>query len=111
MWKRIVDTGKRIFSSLINFLSRSNYNKTIINSILKWFPYIIGSIVTAVVAVLYSKIFDYSVSVSKLVKHNFPWLFFIITPCVFACRMVDRKKNIACSIGKWNSSINGGSEP
>jgi H+/Cl- antiporter ClcA len=98
MWKRIVDTGKRIFSSLINFLSRSNYNKTIINSILKWFPYIIGSIITAIVAVLYSKIFDYSVSVSKLVKHNFPWLFFIITPvCLLAGWWIVKKISPAAS--------------
>jgi H+/Cl- antiporter ClcA len=98
MWKKTINTGKRLISLLINFLNKSHFDKTIINSLIKWLPYIIGSIVTAGVAVLYSKIFDYSVSISKLVKTNVPWLFFIITPlCLLAGWWIVKKIALGAS--------------
>jgi H+/Cl- antiporter ClcA len=98
MWRKTVDIHKRIFSILNNFLRKRGYNSAIVTSFLKWLPYIVGSIVTAGVAVLYSKIFDYSVSLSKLLKGSSPWLFFIITPvCLLAGWWIVKKISIAAS--------------
>ena len=83
MWKKTVFFSKRVLGALYNYLLKLNVNISLINSLLKWLPYIIGSVVTAGIAILYSKVFDYSVNVSKLVKGNLPWLFFIITPAGF----------------------------
>ena len=98
MWRKTVDIHKRLFSALSNFLSARGYNRSIVTSLLKWLPYIIGSIVAAGVAILYSKAFDYSVLVSKFVKTNFPWLFFILTPlCLLAGWWIVKKISTAAS--------------
>ena len=98
MWRKTVEIHKRIFSALNIFLRRSHYNAAIVNSFLKWLPYIIGSIVTAGVAVLYSRVFDYSNELSKFVKGNYPWMFFVITPlCLLAGWWIVKKISTAAS--------------
>ncbi|MDP4281468.1 MAG: chloride channel protein [Bacteroidota bacterium] len=80
MWAKIVDTGKSCVEFLIGNLRKLPYEKKFIENLLRWLPYLIGSILTAVIVVSYSKLFDYSSSLSHYIKDNFPWLFFIITP-------------------------------
>ena len=80
MWDKTIETGKGTLTRLVDFIRRKHYNETVVNSILGWLPYIVGSVATALVAILYAKIFDYINQLSHYVKDNFSWLFFIITP-------------------------------
>jgi len=45
-----------------------------------------GSVATALVAILYAKVFEYINRLTHLIKDNFSWLFFLITPC---CLLLD----------------------
>ncbi|HTX88683.1 MAG TPA: chloride channel protein [Bacteroidales bacterium] len=83
IWKRVIETGSGFINFLTRFLRKTWRNEKVTDAIIRWLPYIIGSILTASVAVLYSKLFDEASSISHHVKANFPWLFFIITPAAF----------------------------
>ncbi len=98
MWHITVATGKGLLSRLGDFIRRKHYNETVVNSILSWLPYIVGSVVTALVAILYAKVFDYINRLSHLVKDNFSWLFFIITPvCLLLGWWIIKKVSPAAS--------------
>ncbi|MFC2102391.1 chloride channel protein [Bacteroidota bacterium] len=98
MWHNTIATGKRALTRLGDFIRRKHYNETVVNSILKWIPYIVGSVVTALVAILYAKIFDYVNQFSHYVKDNISWLFFIITPlCLLLAWWIVKKISPAAS--------------
>ena len=98
MWHITVATGKELLTRLGDFIRRKHYNETVVNSILSWLPYIVGSVLTALVAILYAKIFDYINRLSHLVKDNFSWLFFIITPvCLLLGWWIIKKVSPAAS--------------
>jgi len=98
MWHQTIATGKRILSRVGAFLRLKHYNEAVVTSIMKWLPYIVGSVITALVAILYAKIFDYINHLSHLVKDNVSWLFFIITPvCLLAGWWIIRKVSPAAS--------------
>ncbi|MBN1199736.1 MAG: hypothetical protein JXA23_10325 [Bacteroidales bacterium] len=84
MWFRFIAQGKGFLTRLEDYIRKKHYNETVISSILNWIPYIVGSVVNALVAILDAKIFDYINRLTHLVKDNFSWLFFIITPCCLA---------------------------
>ncbi|MBL7138371.1 MAG: chloride channel protein [Bacteroidales bacterium] len=98
MWHKTIAAGKGFLTRLGDFIRRKHYNKTVVTSILTWIPYIVGSVVTALVAILYAKIFDYINHLSHLVKDNISWLFFIITPvCLLLGWWIIKKVSPAAS--------------
>ena len=83
MWHKTIAAGKGFLTRLGDFIRRKHYNETVVTSILTWIPYIVGSVVTALVAILYAKIFDYINHLSHLVKDNISWLFRMDSPISF----------------------------
>ncbi|TSA26289.1 MAG: chloride channel protein [Bacteroidetes bacterium] len=98
MWHKFISTGKEFLTRGGNFIRRKNYNETVVTSILTWTPYIVGSVATALVAILYAKIFDYINYFSHIIKDHIAWLFFIITPiCLLLGWLIIRKVSPAAS--------------
>ena len=98
MWHATIKVGKRFLTSISEFIRRKHYNESVVTSILKWIPYVVGSVITAFVAILYAKVFEYINHFSHLVKDNISWLFFIITPvCLLIAWWIVRKVSPAAS--------------
>jgi H+/Cl- antiporter ClcA len=83
MWNWIKQRGSNVFSLLTAWLQKLPVSQQIRENFLSWLPYIIGSVLTASVVVLYSSLFDYTSKLSHTVKELHPGLFFIITPLCF----------------------------
>lgn len=77
MYSMIRAKGKLLFDSVINDRLKNN--------ILHAIPFWIASLLTGVVAVIYSKLFSYSESQMHHVIGWHPWLIFILTPACFCC--------------------------
>ena len=98
MWHKTIATGKRFLTRISEFIRRKHYNETVVTSVLKWLPYVVGSVITALVAILYAKVFEYINHFSHLVKDDISWLFFIITPvCLLVAWWIIRKVSPAAS--------------
>ena len=98
MWHKTIRTGKGLLTRVGCFIRDKHYNETVVNSTLKWLPYIIGSVVTAIVAIFYAKAFDYINYLTTYIKDVVPWLFFVITPgCLILAWLIIKKVSPAAS--------------
>ena len=83
MWTRFIRAGKRYLDAFTGWLHEKQYDATLVSSVQRWLPYVVGAILVAGLAVLYEKLFEWAEHFLVMVKTHAAWVFFILTPLMF----------------------------
>lgn len=79
MFKSLTHTIRLHLKNGFDRLNNHTYKKSILQAI----PFWVASIITGLIAVLYTKLFLLAESVTKYMYHQYTWILFILTPVCF----------------------------
>jgi H+/Cl- antiporter ClcA len=79
MFKSLIQTVRLYLKNGFDRLNSHTYKKNILQAI----PFWVASVITGLIAVLYTKLFLLAESVTKYLYHQYAWVLFVLTPVCF----------------------------